>query len=102
MTEAALEAPTETVEDVICPAAPGGYKTLVTLLHGVKAKGSSYRQHKQRVFKASYTNHYRTGLIQIIEALEFGSTNTVHALVLIRRYKARSTGVTSRPCRALL
>lgn len=55
MTEAALEAPTETVEDVIYPAVPGGYKTLVTLLHEYKAKGSSYRQHKQRVFKASYT-----------------------------------------------
>jgi hypothetical protein len=25
MTEAALEAPTETVEDVIYPAVPGGY-----------------------------------------------------------------------------
>ncbi|MFI6597431.1 hypothetical protein ACIBHX_14345 [Nonomuraea sp. NPDC050536] len=33
MTEAALEAPTETVEDVIYPAVPGGYKTSVTLLH---------------------------------------------------------------------
>jgi len=70
MTEAALEAPTETVEEAIYPAVPGGCKTLVTLLHEYKAKGSSYRQHKQRVFKASYTNHYRTGLIQIIEALE--------------------------------
>jgi hypothetical protein len=95
MTEAALEAPEERVEDVIYPAVPGGYKTLVTLLHEYKAKGSSYRQHKQRVFKASYTNHYRTGLIQIIEALEFGSTNTVHApmmqaLALIKRYKAEA------------
>ncbi|MEV7968187.1 hypothetical protein AB0O34_19705 [Sphaerisporangium sp. NPDC088356] len=55
------------------------------------------------MFKTSYTNRYRTGLIQIIEALEFGSTNTVHApmtqaLALIKRYKAGSTGVTSRPC----
>jgi Tn3 transposase DDE domain len=95
MTEAALEAPEDRVEDVIYPAVPGGYKTLVTLLHEYKAKGSSYRQHKQRVFKASYTNHYRTGLIQIIEALEFGSTNTVHApmmtaLALIKRYKAEA------------
>ncbi|SDG74049.1 hypothetical protein SAMN05421505_107142 [Sinosporangium album] len=31
MTEAAPEAPTETVKDVICPAAPGGYKPQVTL-----------------------------------------------------------------------
>lgn len=33
MTEAALEAPTETVEDVIYSAVPGGYKSLVTLPH---------------------------------------------------------------------
>ncbi|MEV8637321.1 hypothetical protein AB0395_37340 [Streptosporangium sp. NPDC051023] len=42
------------------------------------------------MFKASNTNHYRTGLIQIIKALEFGSTNTLHAptmqaLALIKR-----------------
>ena len=43
------------------------------------------------MFKASYTNHYRKGLIELLEALEFGSTNTQHApvmeaLELIRRY----------------
>ena len=57
---------------------PGGHGTLVALLHEFKANGTSYRQHRQRVFKASYTSHYRTGLIQILEVLEFGSTNTVH------------------------
>lgn len=99
MTEAALEAPDETVNDVIYPAVPGGVATLVALMHEYNSKGSSYRQHKQRVFKASYTNHYRTGLIAIIEALEFGSTNTVHApmmaaLALIKRYKAERTNRT--------
>lgn len=59
------------------------------------------------MFKTSYTNHYRTGLIRIIEALEFGSADTVHAPMmqapaLIKRYKAGSTGVTSRPCRVPL
>ncbi|MFI6713274.1 hypothetical protein ACIBF7_43065 [Nonomuraea sp. NPDC050478] len=68
----------------------------MSLLHEYRAKGTSYRQHKQRVFKASYTNHYRTGLIQIIEALEFGSTNTVHApmmqaLALLKRYKSEKS-----------
>ncbi|MEU7878269.1 Tn3 family transposase [Microbispora bryophytorum] len=96
MTEAALESPESRVEDVIYPAVPGGYTTLISLLHEFKAKGTSYRQHKQRVFKASYTNHYRTGLIQILEVLEFGSTNTVHApmmqaLTLIKRYKAEQS-----------
>ena len=93
MTEAAMKSPGERVEDVIYPAVPGGHETLVALLHEFKAKGTSYRQHRQPVFKASYTSHYRTGLIQIIEVLEFGSTNTVHApvveaLALIKRYKA--------------
>ena len=81
------------MEDVIYPAVPGGHETLVALLREYRSKGTSYRQHRQRVFKASYTSHYRTGLIQIIEVLEFGSTNTVHApmveaLALIKRYKA--------------
>ena len=43
--------------------------------------------------KASYTNHYQAGLVQILEALELRSNNTVHrpvleALELIKRYKA--------------
>jgi hypothetical protein len=68
----------------------------VALWHEYHSKGSTYRQHRQRVFKASYTNQYRTGLIQIIEALEFGSTNTVHApmmaaLALIKQYRAEHT-----------
>ena len=99
MTGAALEAPDAIVSEVIYPAVPGGVDTLVALWHEYQSKGSSYRQHRQRVFKASYTNHYRTGLIQILEALEFGSTNTVHApmmaaLALIKRYRAEHTNRT--------
>ncbi|MBB5781862.1 Tn3 family transposase [Nonomuraea jabiensis] len=96
MTQAALEAPEETVSEAIYPVVPGGVDTLVALWHEYQHKGTSYRQHRQRVFKASYTNHYRAGLIQILEALEFGSTNTMHApmmtaLALIKRYKAETT-----------
>lgn len=79
MTGAALDTPKGPVEEVIYSAVPGGVDTLVALWHEYTSKGSTYRQHRQRVFKASYTHHYRTGLIQILEALEFGSTNTVHA-----------------------
>jgi hypothetical protein len=57
MTRAALEAPEETVSEVIYPVVPGGVDTLVALLHEYTHKGSTYRQHRQRVFKASYTNH---------------------------------------------
>ncbi|MGH3408326.1 MAG: Tn3 family transposase, partial [Streptosporangiaceae bacterium] len=99
MTGAALQAPDETVSAAIYPVVPGGVDTLVALWQEYKSKGSSYRQHRQRVFKASYTSHYRTGLIQILEALEFGSANTVHApmmaaLALIKRYKAERTNHT--------
>ncbi len=79
MTEAALGPPGERVEDVIYPAVPGGHETLVALLREYKANGTSWRQRRQRVFKASYTSHYRTGLIQVIEVLESGSAGTVHA-----------------------
>ncbi len=97
MTEAALGSPGERVEDVIYPAVPGGQETLTALLREFRANGTSYRQHRQRVFKASYTSHYRAGLIQIVEVLEFGLTNTVHApmveaLARIKRYKAEMPG----------
>ena len=97
MTEAALRSPGERVEDAIYPAVPGGQETLAALLREYRSNGTSYRQHRQRVFKASYTSHYRAGLIQIVEVLEFGSTNTAHApmveaLALIKRYKADVPG----------
>ncbi len=43
--------------------------------------------------RASYTNHYRRGLIRLLEVLEFRSNNTTHqpiivALALIARYAA--------------
>ncbi len=97
MTEAAVQSPGERVEDVIYPAVPGGHETLAALLREYKANGTSWRQHRQRVFKASCTSHYRTGLIQITEVLESGSADTVHApmveaLALIKPYKADVPG----------
>ena len=98
ITEAVVDEPDGLVRDVVYPAV-GGVDTLLDLLAEYKAKGSTFRQHKQRVFKASYTHHYRTGLIELIGALEFHSTNTVHrpvldALALIRRYEASTSHAT--------
>ena len=95
ITEAAVEAPGGVVRDVIYPAA-GGEQTLIALMGEYKAKGSSFRQHKQRVFKASYTSHYRHGLVELIQALDFRSANTAHrpmieALELIKRYSNKAT-----------
>lgn len=98
ISEAAVGDPEGVVREVVYPAA-GGAGTLHDLLAEYKAKGSTFRQYKQRVFKASYTQHYRAGLLQLLEVLELRSTNTVHrpvldALELIRRYRAETTHAT--------
>jgi hypothetical protein len=95
---ASAEKPQGLVEEVVYPAA-GGLEVILDLVREYEAKGPTYRQARQRSFKASYTNHYRSGLIQILEALEFRSTNTVHrpvleALELIKRYKAEHSPAT--------
>lgn len=33
---------------------------------------------KQRVFRSSYSNLYRVGLLQLLDVLEFCSSNDVH------------------------
>ena len=95
---AAAGKPRGIVEEVVYPAA-GGLEVLLDLVREFESKGPTYRQARQRSFKASYTNHYRAGLIQILEALEFRSNNTVHrpvleALELIKRYKAEHSPTT--------
>jgi TnpA family transposase len=92
IASASAQSPGGIVEDVVFPAA-GGLDVLLDLVREFETKGPTYRQARQRSFKSSYSNHYRAGLIQILEALEFRSNNTVHrpvleALELIKRYKA--------------
>ncbi|KUP97167.1 Tn3 family transposase [Thermobifida cellulosilytica] len=91
IAEASVGAPESPVREVVYPAA-GGEQTLQDLLAEFRSKGTSYRQHKQRVFKSSYSNHYRAGLLQLLDVLEFHSSNDVHrplvkALELICRYR---------------
>lgn len=94
IAEASLGTPDETVREVIFPVV-GGEATLKDLVAEYRAKGTEYQRQKRKVFKASYTNHYRRGLIGLLGVLEFGSSNTAHqpvidALGLIVRY-AQST-----------
>ena len=91
IAEASVGSPESLVREVVYPAA-GGEQTLKDLLAEFRSKGTSYRQHKQRVFKSSYSNHYRVGLLQLLDVLEFHSSNDVHrplvkALELICRYR---------------
>ncbi|MFI7455665.1 hypothetical protein ACIBQX_49985 [Nonomuraea sp. NPDC049714] len=60
-------------------------------MHEFKTKGPAYCTTVQTTLRASYTNHYRRGLIALLDTLEFKSNNTafqpvIEALKLIRRY----------------
>jgi hypothetical protein len=62
------------------------------LLHEYKVTGTTYQRSRRMEFKASYSNHYRRGLIKLIRTLEFRSTNdhqpVVQALELIKKHAA--------------
>jgi len=93
IAEAAIEHPGEAVREVIYPVA-GGEQTLQRLVAEYRSSGSTYRRHKQKVLKASYTSHYRRGLIALLGVLEFRSSNTTHrpvieALAFVKRHAGR-------------
>ena len=86
----ASSTPDDSVREVIYPVV-GGEATLTDLVNEYRATGTEYQRQKRKVFKASYTNHYRRGLIRLLGVLEFRSNNTAHqpvidALELIVRY----------------
>jgi len=47
-----------------------------------KSSGPTYQRTVKATLKASYTNHYRVGLIKLLDVLEFRSNNTTHRPVL--------------------
>jgi len=79
------------VRQVVYPAVAGGEQTLRELVHEFKTKGPVYRRTVQTTLKAPYSNHYRRGLIELLDVLEFRSNNATHrpvldALDLIKRH----------------
>ena len=48
------------MREVIYPVA-SGEETLQRLVAEYRSSGSTYRRHKQKVLKATYTGHYRRG-----------------------------------------
>ncbi|CAM5561933.1 DUF4158 domain-containing protein (plasmid) [Streptomyces viridifaciens] len=92
---ASLGRPDGTVRDVVYPAA-GGEKTLKDLVAELKATSAEFARNKREVFKSSYSNHYRRGLMQLLGVLDFQSSNDAHkpvidALALIERHKDSTT-----------
>jgi hypothetical protein len=101
IAEASLARPSDAVREVVYPAVRGGEATLRELVHEYKTSGPAYRRTVQTTLRASYTGHYRKGLIDLLDVLEFRSTNTAHqpvikALDLIARY-ARAGNLTYYP-----
>jgi TnpA family transposase len=91
IAEAALERPDGAVREVVYPAVAGGEATLRELVHEFKTKGPVYRRSVQTTLKASYSHHYRRGLVELLDVLEFRSNNATHrpvldALDLIKRH----------------
>ena len=82
VAEASLAAPDGLVRQVVFPAVAGGEVTLRDLVREFKTTGSTYRRTVQTTLRASYTNHYRRGLIALLRVLEFRSSNTTHRPVI--------------------
>jgi hypothetical protein len=82
IAEAAVNHPDETVRSALFPAIPGGETTLRDLVAEFKHSGPTFRHTVKRTLRASYTNHYRRGLIRLLEVLEFRSNNSTHQPVL--------------------
>lgn len=93
---AALDAPDDPVRRVVYPAVTGGEATLRELVHEYKTKGPVYRRTVKTSLKASYSSHYRRGLIELLDVLTFRSNNTRHrpvldALDLVARHAGAKT-----------
>ncbi|WP_165966861.1 hypothetical protein [Actinomadura sp. 7K507] len=68
------------MRDTVFPVAPRAM--LQDLVAEFKSSGPTYQRTVKATLKASYTNHYRTGLIKLLDVLEFRSNNTTHRPVL--------------------
>jgi hypothetical protein len=79
---AAVDAPDGAVRDVVFPAVKGGESTLRELVYEFKANGPLYAQTVRATLRASYTNHYRKGLIELLDVLVFDSNNAMHRPVI--------------------
>ncbi|MEU9856517.1 hypothetical protein [Streptomyces sp. NPDC047974] len=93
LAEASIGEPEGTVREVVYPAVPGSEQTLRELVHEFKTRGPVYRRTVRTALKASCTDHYRRGLIKLLDVLEFRSSDHTHqpvieALGLVARYAA--------------
>jgi len=90
VADAALSRPDDSVRRVVFPVV--GEDNLRNLVAEYKSSGPAYRRTVQTTYRASYTNHYRAGLIRLLEVLQFRSEDShqpvLEAVQLVRRYAA--------------
>ena len=89
LAEATVDAGDRLVRETVFPVAP--QPVLRDLVAEFKSSGPTYQRTVKATLRASYTNHYRAGLIKLLDVLEFRSNNTTHrpvldALDLVARY----------------
>jgi hypothetical protein len=89
LAEATVDAGDKLVRDAVYPVV--SRTLLADLVAEFKSSGPTYQRKVKATLKASYTNHYRAGMIKLLSVLEFCSNNTTHrpvldALQLIARY----------------
>jgi Domain of unknown function (DUF4158) len=98
VAEASVARPDDTVRQVVFPVV--GEQNLRDLVAEYKSSGPTYRRTVATTYRASYSNHYRRGLIRLLEVLEFRSDNShrpvLDAVELVHRYRA-ATDLTYYP-----
>ena len=90
VADAALARPDDSVRRVVFPVV--GEDNLRNLVAEYKSSGPAYRRTVQTTYRASYTNHYRAGLVRLLEVLQFRSEDShqpvLEAVQLVRRHAA--------------
>ena len=81
ISEASLDRPDEVVREVVFPVA-GGAQTLREVVAEFKANGPEFRRNVQVKLRSSYSNHYRVGMVKLLQTLMFRSNNSMHQPII--------------------
>ena len=89
LAETAVNNPDGVVKDVIFPAV--NEQTLRDLIKELNSAGPAYRKKIHTVMRASYGNHYRRMVPEVLGILDFRSNNEIHkpvirALDIVKKY----------------
>jgi hypothetical protein len=80
IAEVSIAEPNGVIEQVIFPVV--SLKTLKDLVAEYKGTGLAYKRRVHNVMRASFANHYRRMIPQLLELLEFRSNNDLHRPVI--------------------